>query len=149
MILRLAYFPIFHVPNLSPLFVGKLNQPSAVGGLSSPLGYSWAPSDLGVPLPRITCKGLWLWILNAMILCDASWESPAPGVRAGLDPKSLPLLWREEQSGFSWDLCEYFFYLWFWGSMFVELCFRSTYYQCWSNFLFCTWLRGLGFWYIS
>lgn len=29
-----------------------------------------------------------------MILCDDSWESPAPGVGAGLDPKPLPLPWR-------------------------------------------------------
>lgn len=37
-----------------------------------------------------------------MTLCDDSWESPTLGVGAGLAPKSLPLPWREELSGFSW-----------------------------------------------
>lgn len=59
-----------------------------------------------------------------MTLCDDSWESPAPGVGAGLDPKPLPLPWRalsfQELSGFSWDLCEYLFYLWFLGSCLVK-----------------------------
>lgn len=60
-----------------------------------------------------------------MILSDKSPGVPGPWDRSRAGPRapsssSMENSLFHEQSGFSWDLCEYLFYLWFLGSCLVK-----------------------------